>query len=117
MDHTTATQYLEAPWTESVQNAVLAAGGGTNVDENHQIEHQRAIQDERERAQEKVNLLVQEKERLEAEIQETANSIAEPENHEQLDELCQHEEALKEELELINAQIERETMDADNGEY
>jgi hypothetical protein len=113
IDHTSATHYLEAPWTEEVQNQVLASGGGTtNVDENRQFEQERAVQAEREIAEEKVNLLVKEKERLEAEIQEVAESMNEPENHEQIGELCQHEEALKEELELINSQIAREMIEA-----
>jgi chromosome segregation ATPase len=100
-----------------VQSAVLASGGGIPTDNatklKEQIEQEKAMQAELDRAEGKVNLLVKEKERLEAEIEEVAESMADPENHEQIEELEQHEEALKGELELINSHIERELAEVE----
>jgi chromosome segregation ATPase len=75
------------------------------------MEQERVMQAKLEIAEEKVSLLVKEKKRLEAEIQDVASSINDPENRGQINELSQHEETLKEELELINSQIAREMME------
>jgi hypothetical protein len=98
-----------------VQSQVLAAGGGVNVDQNKMMQQERAQHAEREVADEKVELLIKEKERLEAEIEEVTEQMGNSGNHDAMDQLCEQEAGLKEELELINAQIERENMNG--GEY